>query len=296
MAEQMPYYYADEGSGFRKHFEGLIPIVILLLIGLVIVGKTTTVFCNVPGLNAVFCQKSQAKVAILGDLTQDANTQIKAERFRAVLESDAKTFNIFTQPILPGELLFARENRLKQFDAVVLVGIQNLSYQEREALGNYVNGGGKVIVIGDAGTRDPADNLIRGWSSAAFGDNFPVRLSISQPIGPNDVPRKLISQPQMWFTAEDHVIQFRSYAERFSVNLSENGCVDSINAVDVVPKDGNSKILAYLANPGNPPTILVPGIVERSSGFGAGKIIYFNYDPGCTPRLALVTIRYLTDV
>ncbi len=162
--EQMPYYLPPE-EGWKKHFEGLIPILILVLIAIVLVGKTTNYFCAVPGLSDVFCGKGQVNIGLLGDFSANANTEVKADIFKSVIDSEGGKFNIYSRPIVVRALEYPQQNLLAPYDVVVVAGEQNLSYAARDALGNYIAAGGKVILVGDAGTRDPKDPLIKPSTS-----------------------------------------------------------------------------------------------------------------------------------
>lgn len=288
--EQMPYYLPPE-EGWKKHFEGLIPILILVLIAIVLVGKTTNYFCAVPGLSDVFCGKGQVNVGLLGDFSSAANTEIKADVFKSVLDSEGGKFKIYSRPVVIAALEYPQQNLLKPFDVVVVAGVQNLSYAARDALGNYIGGGGKVVLIGDAGTRDPKDPLIKGWSSAGFGDYSPVRLAVAGPIEGSNFPRKMITNPQLNYFVETNPI-IKDYADAYQLNFneisSEPSC-QSINAIDVVPL--GEMIATLTSGDGND---FVPAIVEKKSGsFGGGTVVYFDYDPGCTRSAVITAIRYL---
>jgi hypothetical protein len=290
--EQMPYYIPPE-DGWKKHFEGLIPILILVLIAIVLVGKTTNYFCSVPGLNYVFCGKGQTNVGLLGDFSATANTEIKASVFKSVLDAEGGKYNIYSRPIVIQALEYPQQNLLKQFDVVVVAGVQNLTYAAREALGNYIANGGKVILIGDAGVRDPKDPLIKGWSAAAFGDYAPVRLAISGPVTGNNFPRVNITEPQLNYFIETNPI-IKDYADAYLLNFTEITASESchqIDSIDVAPKDGNAEMIATLTSGDG--SNFVPAIVERKTGLGSGDVLYFDYDPGCTRSAVIATLKYL---
>jgi hypothetical protein len=288
MGEELPYYLPPE-EGWKKHFEGLIPILILVLIAVVLIGKTTTYFCGVPGLSDVFCAKGDVTVGLLGDFSTNANTEIKANVFKSVLDSEGGKYNIYSKPIVTAALEFPQQELLNKFDVVVVAGEQDLSYAAREALGKYIEGGGKVILIGDAGTRDPKDPLIKGWSAAAFRDYSPVKLAISGPI--DELPRKVLTDPVMSYFEETNPI-LADYAEAYQLDFTEitsDPACHEINALDVVPLGDMISVLSS-ADGKN----WVPGVVEKKAGlFGSGNVIYFNYDPGCTWSATITTIRYL---
>ncbi len=288
--EQMPYYLPPE-EGWKKHFEGLIPILILVLIAVVLVGKTTNYFCAVPGLSDVFCGKGQVNIGLLGDFSANANTEVKADIFKSVIDSEGGKFSIYSRPIVVRALEYPQQNLLAPYDVVVVAGEQNLSYAARDALGNYIAAGGKVILIGDAGTRDPKDPLIKGWSAAAFGDYSPVRLAVSGPIQGSNFPRVQITEPQLNYFIDTNPV-LKDYADTYQIDFTEvnnqPSCQD-INAIDVVPV---GEMIAVLESGDG--SDFVPAIVEKKAGgFGGGNVIYFDYDPGCTRYAVITTIKYL---
>jgi len=289
--EQMPYYLPPE-EGWKKHFEGLIPILILILIAIVLVGKTTNYFCSVPGLSDIFCGKSQVNVGLLGDFSANANTQIKADIFKSVIDAEGGKYKIYTKPIVMGALEYPQQNLLNNFDIVVVGGVQNLTYAARDALGKYIGGGGKVIWIGDAGTRDPKDPLVKGFSEAEFGGYTPVSLAISGPVAGDNLPRKLITDPQLNYFVQTNSI-LKDYADAYMLNFSEITNYPSCNQINALDVNPLGDMIATLTTPDG--SIFVPAIVEKkSTGFTGGDVVYFDYDPGCTRAAVITTIKYLS--
>ena len=289
----MPYYY--EESGLKKYGEGLIPIVILVLIGVVLIGKTTTAFCGMPGLDQVLCTRGgNVIIGVIGNFagTGDDPTQINAANLESVLNNEGARYGIYWRPINEEILEFPREKLLSDFDAVMVVGDTTLSYAVRDAIGNYIAGGGNVILVGDAGTQDPNDPLICGWSSAAFGDHAPVRMSPVGGMADGCVKQKIITgKPVLSFWGEHPVLH--DVAEQYSLDLTKTDC-KTIKAIDVVPRtDLGAETIAMLTGTGDGKEIAVPGIVEKATTFG-GKVIYFDYDPGCTRSIAIATLRYVS--
>lgn len=285
--QEMPYYYAEE-KGWKKYTEALIPVIILVIIAVVLIGKATTLFCNVPVLGTLFCAKGEVKIGLIGDFSDKAKTDIKANLFKQIIDEQGAAYQIYTVPIDQNILKFPREKLLGKFDIVIVAGMQNLTYEARDALGMWVQNGGKIILIGDAGTRDPADVLIRGWSSAAFGDAVPVALAISGPV--SGIPTKTVDHAMLNFIGEHPILH--DYAKLYQLNLTEVNKVScsKIKAVDVVPENGADQI-AWLMNSEDSAKFAL-AVLEKGTTWG-GKILYFNYDPGCTRGIAFTAIRYL---
>ena len=281
----MPYYY--EEKGWKKYTEALIPIIILVIIAVVLLGKTTNIFCNVPFLGSMLCTRGQVMIGLIGDFTTNANTDIKANLFKSVIDEKGAQYQIYTVPIDQNILRFPREKLLGKFDIVIVAGIKNLTYEARDALGVWVQNGGKIILVGDAGTLDPNDVLIKGWSSTAFGDAVPVSLAITGPV--SGIPTKIIDNAFLNFIGEHPVLH--DYATQYQLNLSEVAAsCQTIKTVDVAPATGADQI-AWLVN-ANDNSKFALAVLEKSTIWG-GKILYFNYDPGCTKGIAFASIRYL---
>lgn len=285
--QEMPYYYAED-KGWKKYTEALIPVIILVIIAIVLVGKSTTLLCNVPVLGPMFCAKGDVKIGLIGDFSDKAKTSIDANLFKQIIDAQGAAYQIYTVPIDQNILKFPREKLLGKFDIVIVAGMQNLTYEARDALGIWVQNGGKVIVIGDAGTRDPDDVLIRGWSSAAFGDVFPVALAISGPV--SGIPTKIVDNAVLNFIGEHPILH--DYARLYQLNLTEvnKASCSKITAVNVVPEAGADQI-AWLMNSQDSAKFAL-AVLEKGTLWG-GKILYFNYDPGCTRGIAIASIRYL---
>lgn len=278
----MEYPYYSPGGRTKKYAEGIIPIIILILIAMVLIGKTTNFFCGLPLLGNIFCGAGIINIAVIGDLQAigvNEPTVLNATRLKTdVLDSYLGTsYNMYYVKYDPDLLVYARDALLRNYDIVILAGDRNFSRPVKDAIGWYVNNGGKLVVIGDAGVRDPDDPLYVGWGGGMF-DIFPVRLTYTTNI---DSPINL-ADPELNFVDINHPIVI-GYQPR--LNLSEVACTN-IKAIEVTPTGGG--IIAILSDSKD-----VPGIVESGTLFG-GKVVYFAYDPGCTPNLWISTVGWLT--
>jgi hypothetical protein len=290
--EGMPYY---GGYGRKRYMEGLIPLIILVLIAIVLLGKTTNVFCGVPGLSAIFCGTQIVNIAVIGDFNGvegDYQTNLVAPELKALLDGPlGKSYNMYYATYAPSTFVYAQEALLQNYDMVILVGDQAFTRPVKDAVGRYISGGGKLVVIGDAGVRDPDDPLYIGWGGGMF-DNFPVRVSPNADI---DSPIEL-SSPVIQIADIGHPI-VRGYG--VTLNLEEvvdkPNCSANLNLLDVTPTGGG--IVAILSGDADGTRTDVPGIVESSAGFfglGGGTVIYFAYDPGCTPNMWISAAGYIT--
>lgn len=280
--QDLPYYLPG-GGGKRKYLEGLIPIVILILIALVLLGKTTTMLCGIPFLGGLFCGAPTIRIAVIGNfLGEGVNeaTYLTAPKLKEVLDGYlGSTYNIYYAQFDPELLTYAKDALLRNYDITILVGERAFTRPVKDAVGWYVDNGGKLIVIGDAAVRDPDDLLFVGWGGGMF-NTFPVRLAYDADI---DEPI-VISNPTLNLFDIDHTI-VKGYQPK--LNLSEVACTE-VSVLDVQPTGGG--VIAILSSG----TKDVPGIVESGGTLLGGRVIYFGFDPGCTPNLWISTVGYLT--
>jgi len=160
---------------------------------------------------------------------------------------------------------------LKDFQAVILQGDPYFDMNVREAAREYVEVGGKLIIVGDAGSKHPEFSNVAGWDWPS-GQGIPV-------------PAQLIGE----FTGVSEVAT--------GVDLR---IVDMTNPV----VDGMKIAGSQLSEPGqvfkttsSGTTIVaidtdegtLPALIEGSAG--TGTVYYFSYDPGLTPSLLLNCLK-----
>ncbi|MBI1973173.1 hypothetical protein HYS54_00015 [Candidatus Micrarchaeota archaeon] len=289
----VPYY---EGAAPRKYKESLIPILILIIIGIVLLGKTTTFLCNVPGLSSLFCGGEQVNFLILGDLTAGGAaepTKVVAPELGIFLNGSIARSDYHMQYVeATPDLIGTTGSLLKGFDVVIMVGERAYTRSAKERIREYIQGGGKVILIGDAGTTDPDEPTLRGWG--IIGE-MPVELGFDANI---DAPLKFTNNTNVQ-RLELRVLDVfneivKGYGPRFTIhNDAKPTCNDNLQVIDVNVAPGGSPI-AFLAGTVNEKKTLRPAVVTRDTGFIGGKVVYFAYDPGCTPSMFISTVKWLT--
>lgn len=278
--EQLPYYLPPEQPSWKRHAEGLIPILLIAVIGIVVIGKMTSTFCGWPVLGSVLCNKPQVTIAVIGDL----NSQTPL--FQNTLDGpNAKSNNIYYVTFDPSILTYAKERLLGKYDLVIVAGdaAKEITRPIRDGIGTYVENGGKLILIKSAGTEDPDDPLILGWGAGRLGNVFPAKLSSDK--------ERSISSVNLYLVEIDHPI-IRSAGYLPQVSLTSKGLdskCSSANVADVVPWN-NGNAIAYLQSGDKKTT--APAIIEGGSLLG-GKVLYFAYDPGCTENLAISALLYM---
>jgi hypothetical protein len=287
MMEGLPYYY---GGGQKKYLEGAIPVIILLLIAVVILGKTTNLFCGVPGLSAIFCGKGIVRIGIVGDLNGVGVTDqaaLLAPELSKWIDKEGATYNIYAEQMSADDLIWAKDAVIKNYDFIILVGERSFKRQVKDAIGAYLGAGGKMIVIGDAATKDPDDPNYLGWGGGLF-DFMPVRL---KPTADINAPLTLTNS-QIKILDIGHPIM-KGYGLR--MNLSATGLAttcSSISVVDIAPT-GSGIIAALTGKDANNDTVSVPAVVE-GGGLFSGKVFYVAFDPGCTTNFWISLVGYMT--
>jgi hypothetical protein len=162
---------------------------------------------------------------------------------------------------------------LQNYDVVILQGDPFFNMNTREAIGDYIQQGGGVIVVGDAGSKHPEYSNVAGWAwPSGNGITVPAQL-IGEWAGYSDVA-----------TGSDLRIADINHPIVQGMKLASSKLDAPSQVFKTVSK--GSAIIAIDSSEGT-----VPAVIEGSSG--QGKVIYFAYDPGQTPSLLLRTVEYL---
>ncbi len=274
MEEEMPEA-ASYGSyeGFRAklayHFEGLIPLIIIVIF-IAIAGHWLG-FWTIP-----FLGKPPVKMLIIGrpsDYTLDVLNKSRDLVVYRIREAST--------------LAYHPEYVLANYDIVMLDQTNSedrrvygpiVPRQLGDALNEYVRKGGKLIIVQDSGIMDPNAPEAIGWL-ANLGKIAPVecipdqygKLSCLEPITIRGrIRANILDHPIMQGIEVAPPVGEPYYLTVFNIGVK-------------------GKEIAYIQDEDTGDTY--PGIVE-SSGI-LGKVIYFNYDPGITPKIFINTIKYL---
>lgn len=257
-----PYAYMPAGG--RKKFsniEGILPLVLLIVIAFFVLQFLHVVPCVIP----VGCG-GEANVLVIGVPSQDVVNTLSGKE--AQLKGIKYPIN-FDPDYITTEML-------KNYQVVILQGDPYFDMNTREAVNAYVQGGGKVIVVGDAGSKHPEYSNVAGWAWPS-GNGIPV-------------PAQLIGEWAGWSD-----VSYGSDLRMVSMNhpivkgLKLIGSqLGTPSQVWKVISRGNV-IVAIDTTEGT-----VPAIIEGGSGFG--DVIYFAYDPGQTPEILLTAVVYLTGI
>ena len=281
--------YSDEGGdlpplespGFSRlnfNLEGIIPIILIIIIGFLLLARIGVLGSNTPVIGPLVSAVSpnaQARVLIIG---------APAPELLAVMNANK---DLVGNPIIKAAEAFTRDpgNQLAQFDLVILDQSGQISKEIPRQLGDamqtYVKTGGKLIIVKDSGIARPNALDVLGWR-ANFGDIVPVNCDIILDGQPT-CKRPLAVVGIIWRQDFKHPI---------------------MNGIERVPAEAEAGYLALetfnIGVTGNEIAYIedartgqnYPAIVEHAQ-IGGGKVIYFNYNPGITPGILENTLKYL---
>ena len=289
------YYYGEE-SGSRKYLESLVPIIILVLIAIVLVGKTTNVFCEVPGLSNALCSNGGViKIAIIGSLEEKTGdtgaTVVNAPELRALLDGKlGRACNMQYQVFLPDDLTYVQTSLLKNYDLLILSGDRMYTRPVRTAVESYLESGGKLVIIGDAATKDPEDALYNGWGHI----KVPIELRRSASMDSTEIPVITLNSPLLRIVDLNNPINV-GYGLKMNLTKIEDKptCSGSLKVIDINPLAGGTISILTGANDDTGKESTIPAVVEQK-GIMGGSVYYFSFDPGCTPNMWISAVQEIT--
>lgn len=258
-----PYAYMPAGGG-RKRFssvEGVLPLILLIVIAFFVLQFLGVIPCIIP----IGCG-GEAKVVVVGTASADVVRTLSGDE---ALEKGIKYPIQFDQEYITAKML-------KNYNVVIVQGDPYFDMTTREAIRGYVDSGGKLIVVGDAGSKHPQYPNVAGWAWPS-GQGLPVPATIiGEWAGWTDVSYGsdlLMADP-------DHpIIQ----------GLKLVGATTTVpTQVVKISAEGNV-IMAVKTTEGT-----MPALVEGNSGLGT--VLYFSYDPGQTPAVLLTSVKYLAGI
>ncbi len=269
------------------HLEGLIPIILIVVIALLL-GCYANVLDTIPGVGSV-CRavnlggSEPARMLVLGTPSQYTMKALNDNR-------DLVQFQTRSTEALGNNPETVLAN-LRQYNVVMLDQTQQsnreISRSTAEAIQSYVFGGGKFILVRDSGIRRPGSFDILGWKA-----NFNKTVPVDCPrVGNIDIPSCLKLDPvvgKMYPGAAGYTHPIMRGIEVVPALPGQNQRFDALDQISI---SGGVEVAYIVADGTNKYYV---GIVEAQSlNTGAGKSLYFNYDPGTTPGIFANTLRYL---
>ena len=296
MAEWSDYEYREEG--WKKYLEGLIPLIILILIGVIIASRMGWI--DIPFLR----RDERVRVAVLGDLRgEQANdpARINAPYLASYIEGDHRYEKTEWTDLEVLEV--AGQDVLDDFDLVILAGERQFSPRVKEEIGGYISNGGKVILIGDAAIHDENRPEVIGWEVGDLAGTFPVRISPNVKRGDIDDPERIISTQDrnltFSFIDTNHDI-YERVGIGYGMDLDEiedvaPECAEGITSLPVTTGTGGGDIISVISgiSERTNQTKTIIGIAEREGALGRGHVMYFPYDPGCMPTIFDEAVRHM---
>ncbi|MCR4369495.1 MAG: hypothetical protein NUV67_06340 [archaeon] len=260
------------------HLEGLIPLILIIIIGFFLAVRFDAIDSNTPIIGAladVFEPGgSQSKMLIVGATTQEVIDILNDNR--DIVDYDLKTTQSLERN--PKEIL-------ANYDIVMLdqseEANKEVSRKLGEAIQSFVKNGGKFIIVKDSGIRRPDTFDVIGWTNT-FGDIIPVECDRII----NDLPtctNRRIVRGVLFRADEDHPIM--EGIERFPADPLFNNTTFETFDVSLSGRE-----IAYIQSSGVDGKQYV-GVAEKP--LVIGKVIYFNYNPGKTRGVFESTIEYL---
>lgn len=262
---------------FGVHLEGLVPLVLIVIIGLFLAIRFDVVDSSTPIIGPVVdvlnVGEGKTRMLIVGSTSQEV-VDILNDR-RDIIEYSIKTTDTLERN--PAE-------QLAEYDIVMLdqseEANKEVSKKLGEAIQKFVKNGGKFILVKDSGIRRPDTYDVIGWRNT-FGDIVPVecdRVFNSQPSCTN----RIVISGRLYREDERHTIM--KGIDEFPTDPLRTANFETFN-ISV-----NGREIAYLQSSGIDKKTY-PAIVEKN--LVIGKSIYFNYNPGITKGIFESTLDYL---
>ncbi len=263
-------------SSLKLKLETIIPIIVIIGVILLIVFKTNVLSGGIP-----LFEGKGAAVLVIGSPSPE---------FTRVL-NDAENKDIIRslRHVTVDSIQHNPSETLKNYDIVILD--QSLSADKSitrtvgEAIKNYVQSGGKFIVVLNSGIERPGDSSVIGWT-ATFGDIIPVKCDPT-----------LYSVPSCKNTLRMNGIIYSVRSDSKSAGYKIMYGIERVPALEAagllqtetydVTATGTE--IAYFQDARSGKT--VTAIVEKP--LLLGKVIYFNYNPGLSEAIFVNTIKYL---
>jgi len=267
------------GGGMNRfNLEGLIPVILLIIIGVASLN-----YFNVIDIPYLPKGTTHVQLLFIGEPSLGE---------RVVLDNDS--YFLTYRSRMASTFGNGASEELHQYDIVILdqsqTGDKSVTTSLGEAIQNYVKKGGKLIVVGNSGVYQnvglygaTATDVI-GWK-ATFGSIMPAECV----LGSDNVPTCAEGRAE---TVVGRIYQ-QDFDHPIMMGIPQSppeGEVPYTLAAYPVQADEGAKTIAYLKSENTPKTY--SAILEKKN-FPFGTVVYFNYDPGLTPGIFQNTIKYL---
>lgn len=267
------------GAVRRFNLEGLIPLILLVIIGVASLNYFGVI--EVPYLPK---GSSHLQVLVIG--APSLGEKIVLDNLAYMLNyrvRDAATFGN------------AASEELHQYDIIILdqsnSADKGVSVALGQAIQNYVNKGGKLIVVLNSGIYQNVGLMgkqsidVIGWK-ATFGNIMPADCVLgSDMIHTCDQSRNITVMGRIYRQDYDHPLM-----QGIELSPPMNEAPAALRTLAIQADEG-AKTIAYIKAENTPQTF--PAILEKKRFPLGGTVVYFNYDPGLTMGVLTNTIFYL---
>ncbi len=279
MTEYMPYL-PPEQKGWKKRFEITIPLLLLLLVLIVVAWKLGWL-AGLPFIGGLF-GGHVTNVLVVGD---DQTIALELDRMKTEL---AINYEVFKE----SDIASLRDPAyLGKYGIIILTesagsNAANLPATFRGYLNTYMANSGKLLLFGIAGSRDPADVGINGWSSM---DYVPVSC------GRNGETNNLCDTATSTTEHTTDMLSLRVSDTNHPITREFSTSIPiPVAGLEYAMVNSRNTPLVFLEySPAGQAPLSYPGLVEGNVGF-TGKVIYFAFHPASQPTLFKNSMKYLT--
>ncbi len=284
----------DARPKYSKYLEGLLPLVLLLILGGFIAIRMGVIPMNILG------QRSY-NVLILTDDTEAP--QIK--QLQSVLQTGPGGYlNItaipYTTEIDPEFPISA--DQLANYDVVILYQIHKkvLTLSQRDEFATYLKGGGHLIIVRDSGTCYPANELVSGATSGQeictgwgggitedLGKYIPVRCVSATS---NFCKEKTISNVRIRFLGANNPLMLDPMNPYYP---SKDSRISRVTVLDGVRPEGSGMPLAKFEVMSGNNVVDTYYAIIAGTGLTGYKVVWMNYDPYKFPRILYKIIEWM---
>lgn len=265
---------------FSYHMEGLIPLILIIIIGLALAYSQGWINSSTPIIGSLlgFAGTNEpVDMLVVGQVSYETQGVLNASQTLVKVRTmDAKQLERNPASVL-AQYKIVMLDQSNQAD-------KEVSMQFGYAIQNYVKTGGKFIIVKDSGIRQPNALDVIGWK-ATFGDIIPVSCEYVV-AGQPSCTQPQFARGKLWVLDPKHPLTkgFEQFPAEPTAGLFP------FETFDVTPQ---GRELAYIEDEFSKKNYT--GIVESNQfKAGLGKVIYFNYDPGVTDGLFQSTLKYLS--